>query len=275
MDILTLKRELETAIRLARRAGEVILDYYQTDLPVEHKAGDEPVTLADRVADDLIREGLQAAFPHDGLLTEESDDDRGRLNKERVWIVDPLDGTAEFITETGDFAVQIGLSLDGEPALGVVYQPAKEWLFYAVRGQGAYHLYDDRRVRLHVSKVQNPAQMCLVVSRSHFTPFLETARQTLGIHSVERKGSAGLKVGLVAQGMCDLYLSAGRAKEWDLCAPHALLLEAGGLLTDLRGEPLTYNKPDVLRRGFIASNGLAHERIVEALAPLVERMRGR
>ena len=123
-----LHHELDVAIRLARQAGEAILEHYQTGLAVHKKEGDEPVTLADRVADDLIVRGLRAAFPHDGLLTEESDDDPSRLEKERVWIVDPLDGTTEFISGTGDFSVQIALTVAGRPVLGVVYQPTADLL---------------------------------------------------------------------------------------------------------------------------------------------------
>lgn len=267
-----LQQELDVALRLAYQAGEAIMDYYQTDLSVEHKAGDEPVTVADRVADDLIATGLRDAFPDDGLLSEESDDDLSRLEKERVWIVDPLDGTTEFITRTGEFAVQIALTLRGQPVLGVVYQPAKQRLFRAVQGQGAYQVHNGQTARLRVSTEGTPACMCLVASRSHYSAFIEVARQALGIGSVGRVGSVGVKVGLVARGACDLYLATTVSKEWDLCAPHALLREAGGVLTNLCGEGLVYNKPDVTEcTGLIASNGLAHHQIVEALAPLLDQ----
>lgn len=264
-----LQHELDVAMRLARQAGAVIMEYYQTGLAVERKAGDEPVTAADREADALIAAGLLAVFPNDGLLTEESEDDRSRLGKERVWVVDPLDGTTEFITETGEFAVQIALAVKGYPTLGVVYQPAKERFFYAVQGQGAYQVRDGQPTRLRVSTTSAPAQMCLVASRSHYSPLVEDARRALGIKKVNRVGSVGLKVGLVARAVCDLYLATTVSKEWDLCAPHALLLEAGGVLTNLCGEPLVYNKPDVIEcQGLIGSNGLAHAQIVETLAPL-------
>ena len=270
-----LQRELDIAVRLAHQAGGAIMEYYLTDLAVDHKAGDEPVTAADRAADDLIATGLRAAFPDDGLLTEESDDDLSRLEKDRVWIVDPLDGTTEFITETGEFAVQIALAVGGRPALGVVYQPAKGRFFWAVQGQGAYQTHKDQTMHLRVSTVADPARMCLVASRSHYSPFIETARQALGIEPVKRVGSVGLKVGLVAQGACDLYLATTVSKEWDICAPHALLLEAGGVLTNLCGEPLVYNKPDVIDcRGLIASNGLAHAQIVQTLVPLLDQVEG-
>jgi 3'(2'), 5'-bisphosphate nucleotidase len=270
-----LQHELDIALRLARQAGDVIMGFYQTGVAVGYKEGDEPVTDADRAADALISAGLRAAFSGDGLLTEESADDRLRLQKERVWIVDPLDGTTEFTAETGDFAVQIALTRHGEPLLGVIYQPVERRSFYAVRGRGAYQVYDGRTVRLHVSAKPDPARMCLVASRSHYSAFIEAARQALGIREVSRMGSVGLKVGLLAQGACDLYLATTVAKEWDICAPHALLLEAGGVLTNLCGEPPLYNNAEVAEcRGLIASNGRVHAQIVEILAPLLEQVEG-
>jgi len=209
------------------------------------------------------------------LLTEESDDDLSRLDTERVWIVDPLDGTAEFIAETDEFAVQIALAWQGQPVLGVICQPAKDRLFYAVRGRGAYQVCDGRATRLHVSREVEPDRMCLVASRSHYSTLVEAARQMFGIRDVIRRGSIGLKVALVAQGKCDLYLATNVAKEWDLCAPHALMLEAGGVLTNLCGEHLVYNKPEIAGcRGLIGSNGLSHKSIVDKMAPLLEQTNG-
>ena len=275
MSTSDLQHELDIALRLARQAGDVIMGFYQTGVAVGYKEGDEPVTDADRAADALISAGLRAAFSGDGLLTEESADDRLRLQKERVWIVDPLDGTTEFIAETGDFAVQIALTRHGEPLLGVIYQPVERRSFYAVRGRGAYQVYDGRTVRLHVSAKPDPARMCLVASRSHYSAFIEAARQALGIREVSRMGSVGLKVGLLAQGACDLYLATTVAKEWDICAPHALLPEAGSVLTNLCGEPPLYNNAEVAEcRGLIASNGRVHAQIVEILAPLLEQVEG-
>lgn len=275
MNGLDLQKELDVALDLAQEAADEIMSFYQTGLAVNHKLGDEPVTAADQAADDLIAAGLRAAFPDDGLLTEESDDDLSRLERERVWIVDPLDGTTEFITETGEFAVQIALTIQGFPVLGVVQQPAKDQLFYAVQGQGAYRVADGQRNRLRVSDEIDPAQMCLVASRSHYSPFIEAARQALGIAAVNRLGSVGLKVGLVARAACDLYLATTVSKEWDLCAPHALLLEAGGVLTNLCGDTLIYNKRDVIEcRGLVASNGLVHEQIIETLDPLRDQFEG-
>ena len=265
--------ELEVAMHLARQAGSAIMAHYRSKLSVEYKEGDEPVTAADRAADETIRAGLLAQFPGDGLLSEESADDPTRLDRERVWIVDPLDGTADFIDQTGDFAIQIALTVLGRPVLGVVYQPVQDVLFHARRGHGAFRLRGRERSRLQVSGVSDPAHMCLVASRSHYSPFIRAAREALGIEEVQQAGSVGVKVGLLAQGACDLYLSTNVCKEWDLCAPHILLLEAGGTFTNLCGEDLVYNQPGVQScHGLAASNGRAHAEILETLARLRDRM---
>ena len=270
-----LQHELEVAMRLARQAGETIMGYYQTGLRVDEKDGGEPVTIADCAADDLIVRGLRAAFPHDGMLTEESDDDLSRLDKERVWIVDPLDGTTEFINGTGDFSVQIALTVQEQPVLGVVYQPTEDRLYRAVRDDGAFCVENGQTLRLRVSTETDPANMCMAASRSHYSAFVTAARQVLDIREVRRVGSVGLKVGLLAQGACDLYVATTVAKEWDLCAPHAVLLEAGGTLTNLCGERPVYNQAQVAEcRGLIGSNGQIHAHLVEVLTPLMEGKKG-
>lgn len=270
MNADNLQRELDVAIGLAQQAGTVIMELYGTSVTVDHKPGDEPVTVADRHADTLIAKGLREAFPRDGLLSEESDDDLSRLNKERVWIVDPLDGTSEFISGSGDFVVQIGLALRGQPVLGVIFQPTTNRLLYAVQGRGAHQVLGNRTTRLRVSTTGSLPSLCMVASRSHYSPFIESARKALSINQVHRAGSVGLKAGLVAAGKCDLYLATTISKEWDICAPHALLNEAGGKLTNLCGETPSYNKRDVVAcRGLVGSNNLVHEQVVEALRPLL------
>ncbi|HYN84284.1 MAG TPA: inositol monophosphatase family protein, partial [Pyrinomonadaceae bacterium] len=130
-------RELRAAVELARASGATALEYYGRPLRVEHKgAYDEPVTAADRAVNELIVQGLREIFPDDGILAEESVDDDRRLSRERVWMVDPLDGTKGFIAGSGDFAVQIGLAVAGRPALGVLYAPATDTLYWAARGAG-------------------------------------------------------------------------------------------------------------------------------------------
>jgi 3'(2'), 5'-bisphosphate nucleotidase len=274
------ERELRVAGELARRAGEAALAFYGKPLRVEHKEEfDEPVTQADRAVNELIVGRLQEAFPEDGILAEESVDTARRLTRERVWMVDPLDGTKGFIAGTGDFAVQIGLAVAGRSALGVLYAPATDVLYWAARGHGAWVLRPTSEAgkslkaeRLRVTDERELPRMRLAESRSHRGPRMESVVRALGVRAEVRSHSVGVKVGLLVERQADLYIHLSpKTKQWDTCAPEAVLTEAGGRMTDLWGEPLVYNSPDVLNRnGLLASNGAAHDAVVERLRPLLD-----
>ncbi len=269
-----LSHELEVAREVIRQAGAQVATIYAGKTAVEWKTADEPITAADRVSNQIIVEALRAAFPQDGLLSEETADDGGRLSHRRVWIVDPLDGTQDFVNRTDEFVVMIGLAVEGEPALGLVYQPVTDLLFIGQPGVGAWLELEGGRARtpLQVSDVAKPALMRLVVSRSHRSPLIDAVRTALGICLERPCGSVGLKVSLLAMSQADLYLhpSAG-CKEWDVCAPHAILLAAGGQMTDCWGRPFRYNLPDVRKRwGLIASNGRIHSTLVGYVAAACE-----
>ena len=270
------ERELQLAIDLAKEAGAAILEHYEGPLDVEQKysADDlEPVTQADRVANQLIVERLAHEFPADGILAEESVDTGHRLNKTRVWMVDPLDGTNGFIDGNGDFAVQIGLAESGVCVVGVVYLPLAGVLYRAVVGHGSWVERNGMAPeRAQVSNKRKLAQMRLAASRSHRSPRMNKVVTRLGFREEVRRGSVGIKIGLLVDQQCDVYIHLSpRTKQWDTCAPQLILTEAGGTLTDLFGRPLNYNVPDVQNRnGLVASNGVAHEQIIDTLAPLLE-----
>jgi 3'(2'), 5'-bisphosphate nucleotidase len=271
------ERELNAALRLALEAGTVIRERYSEPIVVERKinADDyiEPVTATDRAANELIVAGIRSEFPDDGILAEESVDTEHRLSKRRVWMVDPLDGTSGFIARDGDFAVQIGLAVEGESVLGVVYQPIPDLLQWASANEGAWMKRGgDSPERLRVSEKSELHAMRLAASRSHRSPRMDQVVKALGISEEINRGSVGVKVGLITERECDVYIHLSpRTKQWDTCAPEAILREAGGRLTDLFGYPLGYNLPEVQNRnGIIASNGAAHEKIVERLAPLLK-----
>jgi 3'(2'), 5'-bisphosphate nucleotidase len=270
-------RELEVALSLARDAGASILQYYDVPLRVERKIDadeqTEPVTQADRDANSLIVSGLQREFPDDGILAEESIDTERRLTKRRVWMVDPLDGTNGFIARDGDFAVQIGLAVDGRSVLGVVYQPLPDVLYYAVEGAGTWierKGFETERAR--VSDKTEVSEVRLAASRNHRSPRMDVVVRALGIKEEVQRGSVGIKVGLIIERQCDVYVHLSpRTKQWDTCAPEIILREAGGRMTDLFGGPLGYNNPDVQNRnGLVATNSAVHERTIETLAPLLE-----
>lgn len=271
------KREMEVALKLAREAGATILDYYDRNVRVEHKvdAGTshtEPVTVADRAANELIVNGLKREFPADGILAEESLDTERRLSKNRVWMIDPLDGTNGFIARDGDFAVQIGLAVEGKSVLGVVFQPLPDVLYMAVEGAGTWierHGFEPERAR--VSDAADFRQMRLAASRSHRSPRMDRVVKALQLRDEVRRGSVGVKVGLIIERQCDLYIHLSpRTKQWDTCAPEIILREAGGRLTDLFGELISYNAPDVQNHnGIVATNGRAHDLVIERLKPLL------
>jgi 3'(2'), 5'-bisphosphate nucleotidase len=261
-----MQEELECARTLAIRAGAILLKHYSQP-NIHWKGRGNPVTDADRAASTFIVDGLHRMFPADGVLSEEEPDHAERLSKSRVWMVDPLDGTIEFIHHLDEFSVMIGLAVDGTAVLGVVYQPTTEKLYYAVSGYGAF-LTEDRRTRLlRVSPESNPPAMTIALSRSHHSAEVDVVRQALGINSEICCGSLGLKVGLICEGRAHLYLhTSPHTSQWDCCAPDVVLREAGGRMTDVLNAPLRYNNSEVRNlRGVAATNGTIHDRVIEAL----------
>jgi 3'(2'), 5'-bisphosphate nucleotidase len=270
------QREILVATELARQAGAVLLEHYYSPFLVEQKVNAldelEEVTAADREANELIVSRLQKEFPDDGILAEESVDNEHRLEKDRVWLIDPMDGTKNFINRDGDFAVQIGLAVGGESVLGVVYQPVRQVLYRAARHGGAWiEAGEDSAARMSVSDLTRPGEMVLASSRSHRSPRMERVVSAFGFKDETRRGSVGVKVGLIAEREADIYLHLSPStKQWDTCGPEAILAEAGGRLTDLFGQPLRYNGVRIdNRNGIVATNGAAHDMVIENLKPLL------
>jgi 3'(2'), 5'-bisphosphate nucleotidase len=271
------KEEIRIAIELARAAGAVLLKHYNSPFLVEQKINAldelEEVTAADREANELIVSRLRHEFPDDGILAEESSDSEHRLDKDRVWLIDPMDGTKNFIARNGEFAVQIGLAVGGESVLGVVYTPVRGVLYRAVRNGGAWMESGGKpAARMSVSRRTKPGEMVLTSSRSHRSPRMERVVGALGFKKDIRSGSVGVKIGLIAERRADLYLHLSPStKQWDTCGPEAILTEAGGRMTDLFGLPLRYNGERIdNQNGIVATNGAAHEVVIENLAPLLK-----
>jgi 3'(2'), 5'-bisphosphate nucleotidase len=256
--------ELDAAKTLAVRAGAILLDHYAQPA-VRWKGPRNPVTEADRLASAFLVKELGRLFPGDGILSEEEPDDADSFLKSRVWMIDPLDGTLEFIDHRDEFAVMIGLSVDGTASLGVVYQPSTEKLYYASLDSGAF-LVEDRSSRLlRVSSESNTQAMTIALSRSHHSAAVDDIRRELGINRAICSGSIGLKVGLICEGRAHLYVhTSPYTSQWDTCAPDIILREAGGRMTDLFNAPLRHCGSQVRNlRGVIASHGVIHERIAE------------
>lgn len=254
---------------LARIAGTEVVKIRSGGLTVDLKPGDEPVTAADRRANEVIVAGIAAAYPDDRIVSEELPSSGEMLDAPRVWLVDPIDGTKDFIRGGDGFAVMIGLVVDGVPVLGVVYQPTLDRMFFATPDGGAHVLIGDTLERLAVSAVAVAGDARLVASASHRSADIDRVKAELGIDNELNVGSVGVKLCLIAGGSRDLYVNpAAKTKAWDTCAPEAILVGAGGRLSDLFGGPIDYRTELNHRRGLIGSNGHVHAEVVAKLGPL-------
>ena len=271
-EVADLTGELEFARIVAREAATIVSTFYVGSSDVQYKKDNEPVTEADRSANLHIVTRVREQYPEDGILSEESKDDLARLEKDRVWIIDPLDGTKEFIARNGEFSIMIGLAIDGKPAMGVIMQPEANLIYLGAHGAGAMLEENGEQIPLQVSKTSRTSQMTLVSSRSHRQQITDQMRSAMRITSERVSGSVGLKVGLISRQLADLYLHPSPGcKEWDLCAPQAVLEAAGGVMTDCWGNPLRYNKRDVrAHNGLVATNGVLHDRVVQTVVRVCE-----
>jgi 3'(2'), 5'-bisphosphate nucleotidase len=238
--------------RIARAAGALVMQVYATDFAVQGKADASPVTLADERAEACIVPALQALTPGVPVVAEEAAS-RGELPalKNRFWLVDPLDGTREFVSRNGEFTVNIALIEEGLPVLGVVLVPAQDRLYAGLVGQGAWIVEHGKRRSIGCTAAPS-AGLRLASSRSHGDEAALT--QWLQGRVVAERINAGssLKFGLLAEGKADVYPRFGRTMEWDTAAGHAVLRAAGGQVLDLAGQVLRYGKPGFENPHFVA-----------------------
>lgn len=266
----TYAQELEVAKAAAREAGAIIMRHYaRADIGVDTKPDKSPVTEADLDANAAITKRLAAAFPDDAILTEESPDDRSRLGKSRVWIVDPLDGTRDFVARTGDFCVHVGFAVDHEAVVGVVFQPTVESLAWAVKGGGAFEERGGQTRKLAASTLSKPGQIRIGVSRLNLDEGLGKCLAAAGMSDRAVRLGASVKHIALARGDLDAVLNLSPSEqEWDTCAPEVIMREAGCKVTNGDGAAFSYNQPDLFRpRGSAASNGHCHSLVLRVMAP--------
>lgn len=279
-----LAHDLEVAVALAQDAARAAMAHYRPGLAVDFKHGDpsDPVTQADRDANEVLMAGLGRAFPEDALLAEESLASHAyaaRQHSRRLWCIDPIDGTREFVAHSGHFAVMVGLAIAGQARLGVVLQPTEQIVYAGYLGD-----HGDRvawmqqgqgpRTALAVSGPTPAGDTRMVVSRSWRSRGVQAVAARMGITQQLPWGSVGLKMGVLARAHAELYISASnKTHEWDACGPEAILCAAGGTVTDLAGGPLRYNKPTTQTpRGIVASHGLRHAEALAAIAAVAESL---
>lgn len=249
---------LEDVMAITREAGALIMEIYQSDFEVRGKQDASPVTEADEKAERLILEKLKALQPQTPIVSEEAAA-AGHIPKvaQSFWLVDPLDGTKEFISRNGEFTVNIALIEDGKPVLGVVFAPALDRMYAGAVGVGAWLEVSAMRQRIACRSI--PADgLDVVASRSHGdAEALDHFLQGRTVRSLKSAGSS-LKICLVAEGEADLYPRLGRTMEWDIAAGHAVLIAAGGQIHALSGDVLRYGKQDLSNPHFYACS--AHYR---------------
>lgn len=252
-------RVLEVVKEVARSAGTVILNVYHLckNMEVEYKEGDMPLTIADRQANEIIVSRLRAEFPQYAILSEEEKDNKERLNNDYCFIIDPLDGTKEFIKRNGQFTVNIGLAYQHECVLGVIYVPVTKELYYAVKGQGAYLLKDGIETRLHVS--EKTEDIRVVMSNSHDCKEMDQLLEKYQLKNFIRVGSS-LKGCMVAKGEAEVYYRYNPTMEWDTAAMQCIAEEAGAIVRQMDDSQLRYNRENSLNeKGFYIINRIKNK----------------
>jgi len=251
---------LSKAIEAAKDAGNAVMELYG-DNAFETKIDGSPVTVADQRAHDIIIEHLSTT--RIDILSEESEG-ISLPYPEQLWIIDPIDGTRGFIEKNGEFAIMIGLLTEGYPSLGVVYAPTEGRMYYAIRGEGAYLEHNGVYTRLQSPSVTS-SPIRFASSRNHFTPIMNKVSTQLG--AIQRPtGSIGLKAVSIAQNDADFFFTGGSLGEWDVCAPLVIAEEAGGKVTDLYGDLITFGSHDhLIERGTIFAHKNSHELVLATI----------
>jgi 3'(2'), 5'-bisphosphate nucleotidase len=253
---LVMTLDLESLLDIAREAAQLgaekIREIYQQylaggNIGIREKSKDNPVTRADMAANQIITQRLRSVFPDHAILTEEDPETWGKTGSEWVWMVDPLDGTSDFIKANGEFVTMVGLTHFGKPTVGVVIEPATGLELYACKGLGAYKSRlspEERPSRVKISDTVDHRQLRLAVSRSHRHPRVDEFIQLLKVQDVISSGSVGRKVALVITGEADIYVHPARGTNlWDTCAPEVIVSEAEGVLLSGTGAPIAYLRP--------------------------------
>lgn len=254
----------ELAIQAAMAANSMIVQLYKEKLSTSIKEDNSPLTEADLQSNKIIKKFLQdTGLP---ILSEEDKDTKLRLKHDKLWIIDPLDGTSDFVNKTGEFTTMIALVEKQKPVLGVISRPTTNTVFFAQHSKGAYKLENGMWKKLQVSKIKNLKKSRAVGSRFHLTNEEKEIFKKLGVLSFQSRGSS-LKVTEICQGLAEIYLTtSNKIKQWDTCASYCLVNEAGGKMTDTRGHDIIYNTEELNHQyGLVVTNGFIHDDVIRQL----------
>lgn len=262
-DALGLEEDYALLVSATREAGAIALKRFRTKQKIWHKGGHHRVCEADMEVDAFLRDRLLGARPKYAWLSEESEDNRARLSTDKVWIIDPIDGTNSYLEDIPEFAVAAALVQDGRPIAASVFNPAQDEMFEARIGDGAKL----NGALLAVSDTRNQDTMRMLASRSERR---EAGWPNLFGDSIHAMSSIAYKLALVAAGRFDATASLWPKNDWDICAAHLLIEEAGGRMSTITGEPLRFNRERPRHATCLATNGHLHDGLMARLAELVD-----
>lgn len=241
-----------------KKAGEIALEYSKKEIGFEYKSKNQPVTEADILINNYLENFFQKHTPSFGWVSEESIDNKSRLQKDFFWCVDPIDGTRSFINKSSQYSISIALIKKNKPIFGIVYNPCTNQKFYAIKNNGAYCNGD----RITVGKVNNLEKARIAISSSEYKEF---DRKKLKFKNIEKIGSIAYKIALVANGTIDATLSFTKKSDWDIAAASIILSEAGGKITSLSGEKIFYNSENLKIPSLISANVDIHKKFCDRI----------
>lgn len=259
--------ELDVAINAANEAGKAVLEIYKGEYESKTKSDNSPITEADLKSNEIIKKILSKT--NHMILSEEDKDDEKRLSQEIIWIVDPLDGTSDFIDKTGEFTIMIALVKNQHPILGVINWPTENTMFVAQKDRGAYRFSNEEWAKISVTGISDLSKCRVVGSRHHLSEKEKIFIEKLQINKFTSIGSS-LKVGKISSGEAEAYITTtNKMKEWDSAASYCIISEAGGKMTDISGNDITYNNKIINHQnGILATNSLVHNKILEEFKKL-------
>lgn len=262
--------QTKLAVNAVIEAGRTVMNIYRQGYVSKLKNDSEPITEADISSNEIIKKILSPLGYM--ILSEESVDDKNRLKQRKIWVVDPLDGTSDFVNKTGEFTIMVSFVEDQKPILGVIFSPNYNELFVSQKDQGAYHLKEGRWFKIKVNDVSDLRKCRAVRSRFHASQKEVEVLEKIGVLKFSPRGSS-LKVIDICLGKAELYLTTtNKMKQWDTCASCSIVTEAGGKMTDLFGNELFYNENSLNHQnGLLVTNGKIHDQVLQILNELKSR----
>lgn len=264
--------ETELAVHAVKEAGDAVMKIYKHDFVTTFKKDNEPLTEADLKSNNIIKKIIASTgYP---ILSEESLDDKKRLDHDKIWIIDPLDGTSDFVSKSGEFTIMIALVNKHEPILGVIYWPINDILYVAQKGGGAHKFVNGVWEKLVISERLELCNCRVLGSRHHLSSNEADFLKQLNVEKFSERGSS-LKVTDICSGTAELYFTmTNKIKQWDTCASNRLIIEAGGRMTDMFGNKLEYNTKNIYHKnGILVTNGIIHDVIINRYIEFSKKMK--